>query len=268
MKFNSYIPTKLNEIVDLIWEQKIPTNGKFTVLPSGKIELLFPLYRQVEVSAKNISFEENPVKNHACFLSGLHTRPLKMAFDQFHTIGIQMKPTAVKTFFGIPLCEIRDYFVEGKIILSHIQMMEDIVHGPGTFLEKAKWIEHFLLKQIHETPELHQAIKLNKTIQTLLAQKKDSSYKTIEELMGYSRTHTYRIFNEWFGTSAHTYQKLVQFIQTMETLHNPSFKLNAVGLANGYYDQSHFIRSFQEFSEMTPGAYRKQMSDVPGQLFT
>lgn len=267
MNFNAYIPARLNGLVDLIWEQEIPTSGKFTVLPSGKIELLFPLYRQVEVVAKKILPGENPVKNHACFLSGLHTRPLKMAFDQFHTFGIQMKPAAVKALFGIPLCEIRDYFVEGKVVLDRIHMMEDKIHRPAPFIEKAKWLENFLLKKIRETPELHQAIRLNASIHTFLAQKRNGSYKSIEDLMGYSRTHTYRIFNEWFGTSAHTYQKLIQFIQSVETLHDPSFKLNAAGLTNGYYDQSHFIRSFQEFSGMTPGAYRKQMSPVPGQLF-
>jgi AraC-like DNA-binding protein len=44
-------------------------------------------------------------------------------------------------------------------------------------------------------------------------------------------------------------------------------KLIDVGLENGYYDQSHFIRSFHEFADMTPGEYRRQMSSIPGQLF-
>lgn len=268
MIFNAYIPTKLHGLVDLIWEHEISRGGKFTVLPSGKVELLFPIRRQVEVSAKKILPAENPVKNHACFLSGLHTKPLKMVFDQFHTFGIQMKPAAVKAFFGMPLCAIRDYFVDGKMVLDHIHIMEDKVQSNESFIEKARWLENYLHQQVCETPELHQAIKLDASIHTFLAQKRNESHKSIEDLMGYSRTHTYRIFNEWFGTSAHTYQKLIRFIQSVETLHDPSIQLNAAGLSNGYYDQSHFIRSFQKFSGMTPGAYRKQMGAIPGQLIS
>lgn len=81
MKFNSYIPAKLPGFVDLIWEQEVSTQGNYTLLPSGKVELIFPLYQNVDVTAKKILAHENPVKNYSCFLSGLHTKPLKMTFD-------------------------------------------------------------------------------------------------------------------------------------------------------------------------------------------
>jgi AraC-like DNA-binding protein len=190
-----------------------------------------------------------------------------MTFDKFHTFGIQMKPVAVKALFGMPLCDIKDYFVEGDVVLDTIHQMEDKLHGLNSFSERAKWFENFLLKKINETADLHNAINLNLAINKHIALKQNGSSKSIENLLGYSRTQTFRLFNDWFGMSVHSYLKLLQFIRTVETLHNKNIKLMDVGYDNGYYDQAHFIHTFQEFADMTPGEYRKQMTLFPGQIF-
>lgn len=267
MKFNAYIPTKLTGIVDLIWEQEIFNPGKFTILPSGKVELIFPILPVRDIEAAKIAPQDNPVNNYTCFLSGLHTRPLKMPFDRFHTFGIQMKPVAVKALFGMPLCEIRNYFVEGTNIFDTISIMEEQLHSPSSFPERAQWFENFLLKRINETADLHIAINLDRAMNKLFIQKQNGSSKTVQDIMGYSRTQTFRLFNDWFGLSSNSYEKLLQFIRSVETLHDGRLKLTEAGLMNGYYDQSHFIRTFQEFADMTPGEYRKQMSAFPGQIF-
>jgi AraC-like DNA-binding protein len=267
LKFNAYIPTKLTGVVDLIWENEIPNPGSFNILPSGKVELIFPIVPVSTLEAVKIATYENPVNNYTCFLSGLHTRPLKITFENFHTFGIQMKPVAVKALFGMPLSEIRDYYVEGAMVFDTVRIMEAQLHSKSSFTKRAQWFENFLLKKINETADLHNAINLDRAIIRHLIQKQHGSSKTIQDIMGYSRTQTFRLFNEWFGISAHSYQKLQQFIRATKSLHNTDAKLTDVGFENGYYDQSHFIRAFQEFAGMTPGEYRKQMSALPGQIF-
>ncbi|MFZ1705039.1 MAG: AraC family transcriptional regulator [Saprospiraceae bacterium] len=267
MTSNFYIPTKLTGIVDLIWEQEIPFPGNYKILPSGKVELIFPLYPITKLDALKISNQDNPVNNQTCFLSGLHTKPLNMTFDKFHVFGIQMKAVAVKALFGMPLCEIKDYFVDGQLVFNSFNMLEDEIHARQNFLDRAQWVENFLFSKINETAELHMAIHLNNAIKKYLAQKQNGSPKTIETLLGYSRTQTYRIFNDWFGVSSHAHQRLVKFIQTVVTLHDTSLSLTDIGFDNGYYDQAHFIRSFHEFGDMTPGEYRKRMTSLPGQIF-
>ncbi len=189
-----------------------------------------------------------------------------MNFEKFHTFGIQMKPVAVKALFGMPLSEIRDYYVEGAIVFDSVRFMEAQLHAKRSFTKRAQWFENFLLHKINETADLHIAINLDRAIKNHFIQKQHGSSKTIQDIMGYSRTQTFRLFNEWIGISAHSYQKLLQFIRSVETLHDSNLKLSDAGIENGFYDQSHFIRTFQEFAEMTPGEYRKQMSALPGQI--
>lgn len=251
----------------MIWEYEIPNKGSFNILPSGKVELIFPIVPVNTLEAVKMTSYDNPVNNYTCFLSGLHTKPLKMNFEKFQTFGIQMKPVAVKALFGIPLSEFRDYYVEGAIVFDTVRIMVAQLHTINSFSERAQWFENFLLNKINETADLHIAINLDRAIKKHLIQKQCGSSKTIQDMMGYSRTHTFRLFNEWFGISAHSYQKLQQFIQVTESLHHTDAKLTDVGLDNGFYDQSHFIRTFHEFAEMTPGEYRKQMSPFPGLIF-
>jgi AraC-like DNA-binding protein len=268
VKFEAYIPTKLTGIVDLIWEHEIPRAGNYTILPSGKVELIFPFQPVKAIEAVKIGPEDNPVNNHTGFLSGLHTKPLKMSFDTFHTLGIQMKPVAVKALFGMPLCEIRNYFIEGRLVLENMQMIEDLIHAKNSFLDRAQGLENYLVQMIHESAKLHEAIHIDKAIRKYFIQKLDGSSKSIQDMMGYSRTQTYRLFNEWFGISAHSYQKLLQCVHTIESLHNEQLQLKDAGHENGYYDQSHCIHAFQEFTDMTPGQYRRQMSEFPGLIFS
>ncbi|SHN35128.1 AraC-type DNA-binding protein [Cyclobacterium lianum] len=267
MVHKAYIPSKLVGIVDLIWEQEMEKPGTFTILPSGKVEIIFPFYPVKQLQAVKISARDNPVNNYSCFLSGLHTRPLKMEFDRFHALGIQMKPVSVKALFGIPLSKIRNYFVEGSLIIDDFAFIQEQLFSGKTFLERAKCLEDFLLSIIQETSELHEALHLDRCIRKLIHQNQFGAGRSVQNMMGYSRTHTFRLFNDWFGTSAHSYQNLIQFVRATAALHQPGLKLTAAGLYGGYYDQSHFIRKFQAYAAMTPGAYRKQMSGLPGLLF-
>lgn len=245
----------------------MPGSGSITILPTGYVELLFPIIYQNNVEAKKIHPFENPMKNHSCFLSGLHTKPIKMKYNHFHTFGIRMRPVAVKALFSKPLSEIRDYFIEGDNILNNVNMLVEKVNSLNNFSERARWFENFMLKKINETADLHVAINLDKAIKNHIIQKQNGSSKTMQDIMGYSRAQTFRLFNAWFGISAHSYQKLLQFIRATESLHNKDAKLTDVGFKNGFYDQSHFIRTFKEFADMTPGEYRNQMTHLPLRLF-
>lgn len=90
----------------------------------------------------------------------------------------------------------------------------------------------------------------------------------MDEFLGYSKTQTYRIFNEWLGLSAGKYQRMMRFTKTLNHLHfsEDSLSLTEVGLQLGFFDQAHFIHSFKEFAGITPGKYQKIKSQIPGYL--
>jgi AraC-like DNA-binding protein len=135
------------------------------------------------------------------------------------------------------------------------------------FFTKARWLEDYLLDKIRETSELHLAIKMKETLGKVKRHLWEGKRVDITDYTGYSRMHTYKLFSDWFGTGPSQTLRLHQFVHAVQLMHTQSLSLNQIGLASGFYDQAHFIRVFREFAAMTPGCYKKQMTDFPGQLF-
>lgn len=265
MLLQHYQSAKLPGLVEMIWEQYSDQPMQWRILPSGKVELIFCLSELTNVQAKNIDNHNNPTR-HFCFLSGLHTRPLYMSFERFHFVGVQLSPLAVKTFFGLPAQEVLDGAIEGALLLDEVHRIEDVLRTFTSFQERAQWLENELLSRIKETPELHMAMKLSAYTKELAYRRFFQDGEKVELNLGYSRTQTYRIFKDWFGVSSGSYLRLLQFVQTIHFLHENQSNLTTIGLQKGYFDQSHFIRSFKDFADMTPGEYRAQKTDFPGQL--
>ena len=65
-----------------------------------------------------------------------------------------------------------------------------------------------------------------------------------------------RMFKKYVGISATEYRRICQFQQSFQQVRTRQFdKLSDVAVDNGFADQSHFVRSFREFAQTTPGKY-------------
>ena len=65
-----------------------------------------------------------------------------------------------------------------------------------------------------------------------------------------------RIFKKYVGITANQYRRICQFQLSFTQLRTKDFhSLTDIAYANGFADQSHFIRSFKEFANTTPKDY-------------
>jgi AraC-like DNA-binding protein len=67
-----------------------------------------------------------------------------------------------------------------------------------------------------------------------------------------------RIFKKYVGVTAVQYRRICQFELSFTQVRSKEFQsLTDIAYANGFADQSHFIRSFKEFAHTTPKNYLK-----------
>lgn len=270
MKAQYYIPDKLPGLVNSIWEQRAAGPAQWRFLPTGCVELIFRLGPELDsIDGKELHDEVNPSQNIS-FLSGLHTRPFCVDFTRFHFIGIQMQPIALQAIFDLPCHEVRDWALDGTLLLNDLSEpeIEERLKGEGTFTEKARWLEDLMVQRLKRATDLPFAFRLMEVIGEVTNRPPDHDKAEIEELTGYSRTHTYRLFKKWFGLSPSRCVQLYRYVSAVNRMHahNSNDRLTDIAYDQGYYDQAHFIRRFKEYAGMTPGEYHQSKTDIPFQL--
>lgn len=180
-------------------------------------------------------------------------------------MGVQLHPVALKPIFGIPANKLVNLAIEGNLVLNQFKWIEEQLFDFPDFLSRAEWLESWIYNKIKESPELWMMFNLDCFIKDKL-NKTGKNQGTFESYIGFSRAHTHRLFKEWFGFSPLKYLRLKKYINSISYLHHTSQSLTSISYESGFYDQAHFIRTFREFTNISPKEYRKNMSQLPGQL--
>jgi AraC-like DNA-binding protein len=95
------------------------------------------------------------------------------------------------------------------------------------------------------------------TDKIMLSSGKEILAEMLKELNLTERTFQ-RMFKKYVGVTPGQYRRICQFKLSFDQLRNGQFdNLGDVAYDTGFADQSHFIRSFKEFTDITPKEYKK-----------
>lgn len=83
----------------------------------------------------------------------------------------------------------------------------------------------------------------------------------LAELTGYSSRYVNKVFKENMGISPKTYCKIARFQTILNSLkwEEDEKDLLDIAISAGYYDQSHMMKDFRKYTNMTPVRYVKSM---------
>lgn len=171
---------------------------------------------------------------------------------------IEFRKGQAYSFIGRPLTEITGQVVGGDLALPQVfrELREQLLaqRSPAAMFLVAERIlfGHFGDK-LSINPFVHFAVS------RILVSPSSLTIKDLADRTGYSSKHFIRIFTEHVGLNPKSFlriirfQKAIQDIETKGALHWASLALDC-----GYYDQSHFIADFRNFSGFTPLEYMKK----------
>ncbi|UOQ68039.1 helix-turn-helix domain-containing protein [Hymenobacter volaticus] len=85
----------------------------------------------------------------------------------------------------------------------------------------------------------------------------------MQESLHMSERSFQRKFKQHVGIPPKLFSRICRFQVSLNQLRNHQYhKLSDVAFENDYADQSHYIRSFQEFAGCSPYQYQRQVNEL------
>ena len=248
-------PSDLLAYVQYFWIFEDYTNNTdthyFKIIPDGIPALIF-------YDTPNLFIDEKHGMLPQLYLYGAATTYSNQQIQgNFRVIGVYFQPTAVKALFSIDAIELSNLNLSIEDLIGPA-LLEQLLNASST-LEKLTIISNFLTSRIQCQKYDHSKASL--AYHLLQKQKSLSEVQTELRL---SERSLERIFQQHIGISPKTFSRILRFqdsLSSLKQLTHSKQSLTTVGYTHGYFDQSHFIREFQEFTGSSPKKYLSQSDE-------
>ena len=208
--------------------------------------------------------EEDNKQLASIFLYGQTIQPAKMVLTgKVSTVGICLQPHALQSVFGIDAHELTGACVDlGLVQHKKERVLQEKLLAAASMEEQINLISASLLKTAEQHSDKQDTIT-NFAISEITRGKGDISFAELQKQLQFSERTLERRFKQSIGISAKLFSRICRFQESLNQLRKNNYdKLSDIAYENGYADQSHFIRSFKEFTGFSPFDYHKQLKEV------
>ncbi|HEX6847152.1 MAG TPA: helix-turn-helix domain-containing protein [Chitinophagaceae bacterium] len=175
--------------------------------------------------------------------------------DHTTIIAYFFKPFALSTVFNVPVKKLVGNPVDLSNWSPHkANALKTQLMYAGSTTRKIEVLDNLLVQQLQENDKECKIIKYA-TDEIMLNPGTEILSAILNKLTISERT-LQRMFKKYVGVTPNQYRRICQFQVSFEQLRGKGFnKLTDIAYDNGFADQSHFIRSFKEFTQTTPNDY-------------
>lgn len=195
----------------------------------------------------------NNFQPHSLFLYGQTVKPLEMKYEgEFELIVFNFQPYAIRYLFGIDASSLTDGCLDFDNINKQLRFDLDAADG---LEERMRIIVRYLMRvdstRRHHTPE-----GITYATNAIMSKPGEISLSALQKEICMSERTFERQFLRTVGVTPSTFTRICRFNEAICTLKKKKYNsLSDVAYHAGYSDQSHFIRQFREFTQVTPGEF-------------
>jgi len=259
--FDFYKPRPpLSNFIDNFWlfESGDAAYKPELILPTGTFELAINL-RKNQLAFQEIERPQNCTQFSGAGVSGAHGRGFAPGdSEDVLIVGAHFKPGGAFPFLGFPAGELADTHVDLETIwgASAVWLRERLC-AAKTSAERFRLLEEFLLSRLCHGVEQHYAVQA--ALEIFGSDRTGPKIKEAAKSIGLSERRFIQAFKSEVGLTPKLFSRIQRFQRTRTLIHqNLAPDWPTVALDLGYFDQSHLIREFLEFSRLTPTDYVKR----------
>ena len=260
--FDFYKPKPpLANLVDNFWiyEGRGEEDKPDRILPTGTFELAINL-RKNELAFHEIEKPENCARFSGAVVSGAHGRGFAPAdTEAVFIIGVHFKPGGAFPFLGLPASELADIHVDLETLWgSSVRRLHERLIEAKTSAERFNLLETALLNRLRHGVEPHYAVQA--ALDMFGNYNGGPKVREAAKEIGLSQRRFIQAFKAEVGLTPKLFSRIRRFQRARALVHHhssPDWPAIAVDL--GYFDQSHLIREFLEFSGLSPTDYLNRL---------
>jgi AraC-like DNA-binding protein len=189
------------------------------------------------------------------------TRTAIYLVGKFRVIGVCFFPDGLKTVFGMNATELTDNCIDIDLMCRtrEEQLSEKLLAVPNT-KERIDVMCDFLWKGILKYKAKGDLVT-REAITAIIQSGGQVSLPMLQKKFNLSERTFERRFNQIVGITPKLYSRVCKFQASLNQLKTNQYsRLSDIAFDNGFTDQSHFIRTFREFTGVTPEQFLRQPS--------
>ncbi|TVR39187.1 MAG: AraC family transcriptional regulator [Cryomorphaceae bacterium] len=252
----------LSDMVQLIWQiDRFNPYCQEVIVPMGVVEVIFNF--GVEQAFKASLYNKEFVLPQ-CFVQGYHHAPIKLYLPENQSLfGVVFHASSVYHLFGVPAGEFAASCIDLALVNASISELWYRLAEEASFQKRIDIVAQWLLPA---SPRLSKREKAFGEILSL-ASLAELSVAGLSDTLCYSPRHLTRKFRELTGMNSEQTLLYLKYLKARRLMHGSNLSLSQIAHSAGFFDQPHFIRTFKQFTRLTPGEYRKLMGPIEGHYF-
>ncbi|AXE21223.1 AraC family transcriptional regulator [Runella rosea] len=270
MLYRKFVPPiHLRPFVEcfFLWENSLLLSKSLPIEspPTGFASMVFNYGTPYRVTSQKLNGGLVP-KN---FLTGQATKSYQLQLSgKIGMVGIVFRPAGLNTLFGLPMYEFSDERTNLRDVLGRcLDEWSDKIEEAASPTERIGLLEQFLnLQLLRKNPELD---RIDYTANLIVEQRGVVNISDMMNELFVCRRQFERKFLQKVGVSPKYYARIRRIGSLCSELAQKRWQVadwQDIIYKNGYYDQSHFIKEFTEFTGKSPSFYVKNNVELANYL--
>jgi AraC-like DNA-binding protein len=269
MNYQTFQPhIDLASLVKCYWTLEVQAKNnseRQRIIPDGCIEMAFILGDDI----KRYTSEDEFILQPRAMVLGQTIKPFYIEPTGYvNTFAVRFYPYGFANFVASTIKDLANKETPIEILFGEKdskKLAQKIIQATDT-KERIEIIEAFLLDRLNEKATIDKVVKT--TVDLLLSTKGSRSINDILKENLSKRRQLERKFLNQIGISPKQLGKIIRLQAALKMLLNQqSENLTQIAYDSEYYDQSHFIKDFKEFTGTNPKEYLSNGNMTLSSLF-
>jgi len=256
MTFKKYNPSKAyKHLIAYFWTIKSSDcdTSTYRFVPDAYVDWVYHLESPWQCDFPDIECQTKTGKFHVFGQIKKHI-DLSLPEEQLNVFGVKFHPWVANKIWKVDM----HYLTNGCLNLTDLDlpemdMLQEQICSVNTTQERIRLIETYLLPYVNYNDE--------KSLKTIFKQLNIGAQNINELDTNFGQRRLQQRFKNEIGISPKLFLRTLRINSVIEQMKNKSMlSLTQLALEHHYFDQTHFIKDFKQFTGLSPSKFLKSIN--------